>query len=49
MKLTNTLDANGNKLSNLAEPTAAQDAATKSYADALAQGYKCRDLALSIH
>lgn len=43
MKITNTLDANGNKISNLAEPTSAQDAATKAYADSLAQGYKWKE------
>lgn len=43
MKITNTLDANGFKVSNLADPVAAQDAVTKAYADALAQGYKWKD------
>lgn len=43
MKITNTLDANGFKVTNLADPTSAQDAVTKAYADALAQGYKWKD------
>lgn len=43
MKITNTLDANGFKVANLADPTAAQDAVTKAYADALAQGYKWKE------
>lgn len=43
MKITNILDANGFKITNLAAPTAAQDAVTKAYADALAQGYKWKE------
>ena len=43
MKITNILDANGFKVQNLADPTAAQDAVTKAYADALAQGYKWKE------
>lgn len=43
MKITNNLDANGFKVTNLADPVAAQDAVTKAYADALAQGYKWKD------
>lgn len=43
MKITNVLDANGFKISNLADPTSAQDAVTKAYADALAQGYKWKE------
>ena len=43
MKITNALDANGFKVTNLADPTAAQDAVTKAYADALAQGYKWKE------
>lgn len=40
MKITNHLDAGGYKVQNLADPTSAQDAVTKAYADALVQGYK---------
>lgn len=43
MKITNLLDANGFKIANLADPVAAQDAVTKAYADALAQGYKWKE------
>lgn len=43
MKITNLLDASGFKIINLAEPTSAQDAVTKAYADALAQGYKWKE------
>ncbi|MFM9902092.1 MAG: head decoration protein [Polaromonas sp.] len=43
MKITNNLDANGFKFANLADPTSAQDAVTKAYADALAQGYKWKE------
>ena len=43
MKITNILDANGFKITNLAAPVAAQDAVTKAYADALAQGYKWKE------
>ena len=43
MKITNILDANGFKIQNLQDPVAAQDAVTKAYADALAQGYKWKE------
>jgi len=43
MKITNALDANGFKLNNVADPAAAQDAATKAYVDATAAGYKWKD------
>lgn len=43
MKITNHLDANGFKLQNLSDPVSAQDAVTKAYADALAQGYKWKE------
>lgn len=43
MKITNTLDFNGLKGTNLQDPTNPQDAVTKAYADSLAQGYKWKD------
>lgn len=43
MKITNHLDANGFKVQNLTDPAAAQDAATKAYVDATAQGYKWKE------
>ena len=43
MKITNHLDANGFKVQNLSDPAAAQDAATKAYVDATAQGYKWKE------
>lgn len=43
MKITNNLDANSLKVINLADPTAAQDAATKAYVDALVQGVKWKE------
>ena len=43
MKITNVLDANSFKIIGLADPTNAQDAVTKAYADALAQGYKWKE------
>lgn len=43
MKITNHLDANSFKVQNLSDPASAQDAATKSYVDATAQGYKWKE------
>lgn len=43
MKLTNHLDANSLKVQNLADPTSAQEAATKAYVDATALGYKWKE------
>lgn len=43
MKITNHLDANGFKAQNLADPSSAQDAATKAYVDATAQGWKWKE------
>lgn len=43
MKVTNTFDANGFAVVNLKDPVSAQDAVTKAYADALAQGYKWKE------
>lgn len=43
MKITNTFDANGFKLSNLADGTSPQDAVTKAQLDAMAQGFKWKD------
>lgn len=43
MKITNTFDANSNRIVGLSEPTGAQDAATKNYVDAAAQGYKWKE------
>ena len=43
MKITNTFDANGNKLVNLADGTNPQDAVTKAQLDAAVQGYKWKD------
>lgn len=43
MKVTNTFDANGFAVINLKDPVLAQDAVTKAYADALAQGYKWKE------
>lgn len=43
MKITNTLDASGFKISNLADGTSPQDAVTKAQLDAMAQGFKWKD------
>lgn len=43
MKITNTLDANSFKISNLADGTSPQDAVTKAQLDAQAQGFKWKD------
>lgn len=43
MKLTNTLDASGNKISNLPDATAPQDAVTKAQLDAAIQGWKWKE------
>ena len=43
MKALNNLDMTGLKISNLAEPTATQDAATKAYVDAAVAGLKWKE------
>lgn len=43
MKITNVLDANGFKLTNLADATNPQDAVTKAQLDAQAQGFKWKE------
>lgn len=43
MKITNTLDANGNKIINLADGAAPQDAVTKAQLDAAVQGWKWKE------
>lgn len=42
-KLASTLNANGVKVINLADPTADQDGATKAYVDAVAQGLDIKE------
>jgi phage-related tail fiber protein len=43
MKITNTFDANGFKIQNLADGTSAQDAVTKAQLDNAVQGFKRKD------
>lgn len=43
MKITNTFDANGFKITNLADATNPQDAATKAQLDAAVQGWKWKE------
>lgn len=43
MKITNTLDANGFKVFNLADGTSPQDAVTKAQLDAAVQGWKWKE------
>lgn len=43
MKITNHLDANGNRVTNLADGVNPQDAATKAQLDAAIQGLKWKD------
>lgn len=43
MKLTNHLDYNGLRGTNVADPVSQQDIATKAYVDAMAQGYKWKE------
>lgn len=43
MKLTNTLDASGNKISNVLDATNPQDAVTKAQLDAAVQGWKWKE------
>ena len=43
MKITNTFDANGFKVQNLADGTNPQDAVTKAQLDAAVQGWKWKD------
>lgn len=43
MKITNTLDANGFKVTNLADGVNPQDAATKAQLDAAVQGWKWKE------
>ena len=40
---TGSLDLNSQKITNLADPTSAQDAVTKSYADALTSGLDVKE------
>lgn len=43
MKITNVLDANGNRITNLANATGAQDAVTKAQLDAAIQGIQWKN------
>lgn len=43
MKLTGTLDANGNRMQNLPDPISGQEPATRAWAEALLQGYKWKE------
>ena len=43
MRITNTFDANGFKVSNLQDGTSAQDAVTKAQLDAAVQGWKWKE------
>lgn len=43
MKITNNLDASGNRVINLADAVNPQDAVTKAQLDAAVQGYKWKD------
>ncbi len=43
MKITNNLDASGNRIINLADGVSAQDAVTKAQLDAAVQGYKWKE------
>lgn len=43
MKITNTFDANGNRLTNLQDAVNPQDAVTKAQLDAQAQGFKWKE------
>ncbi|MBO9679575.1 MAG: head decoration protein [Acidovorax sp.] len=43
MKITNNLDANGNRISNLADAASPQDAVTKAQLDAAVQGWKWKE------
>ncbi len=43
MKITNTFDANGNRITNLADAQNPQDAVTKAQLDAAVQGLKWKD------
>ena len=44
---SNDIDANNSKITNLANPTATQDAATKAYVDSVAQGLRIIPAALA--
>ncbi|KQO23502.1 hypothetical protein [Acidovorax sp. Leaf78] len=43
MKITNNLDANGNKIVNMGDGTSPQDAVTKAQLDAAVQGWKWKE------